>query len=149
MAKNIRDAKYFRVSYSGMASSIPFVVFAFMYQPNVPMIYRELNTQTYTSMRKVVTGATVIVVVVYCIASTFGYLGLVNNEELQTLIDTSNILEVEYNNWAFTVAVILLLFTVFSAAPLVVLPAKDAFEEILFKGKAMSGRTNVIVTIAM
>lgn len=149
MAKNLREARYFRVTGTGMAASVPFLVFAFMYQPNIPMIYREMKEQTYPNMRKVVGGATAIVVTAYIIASTFGYLGLVNYSGLSTLMDTSNILEVDYKNWAFTIGVIVLLFTVFSAAPLVILPAKDDFEAIVFKANGMNTKWNIIVTIGM
>ena len=51
IGENIKRAEYFTVSLKGIASSVPFVVFAFMYQPAVPMIYNELNERT-TKIKK-------------------------------------------------------------------------------------------------
>jgi len=150
IGKNIVEAAYFKTSYNGMVSAIPFVVFAFMYQPNIPIVYRELKVQTYASMSKVVLFASLIVVSVYIAAATFGYLGLVNQPELQEkLLDKSNILEVDYESPAFTIAVIVLIITVSSAAPQVILPAKDDFEDIFFKKDGMNLKWNILTTITM
>jgi len=53
---------------------VPFIIFAYMYQPNIPGIYRELKPMSYKRMLKVVLTGTSIVIIVYCIISIFGYL---------------------------------------------------------------------------
>lgn len=133
-----------------MINSIPFVIFAFMYQQNVPMIYRELKIQKYSNMNKVVGVATIVVVLIYVIASTFGYLNLVNQpESLDELLEKKNILEVDYKNISFTIAVCFLLLPIIAAAPIAVLPSKDVIEHIFFKENGMSKKQNLIVTIVM
>jgi amino acid permease len=149
MKENITNAKYFQVSYEGLISGIPFVVFAFMYQPNVPMIYRELKDQKYASMNKVVGFATILVVILYNVASTFGYFDLVDQPEgKEDLLEEKNILEVDFGNIAFTIAVCFIMLPIIASAPMCILPPKDDVEKILFKDN-MSKKQNVIVTLIM
>lgn len=116
---NIKKAEYFTISIKGIASSIPFVIFAFMYQPTVPIIYNELNDKTTSGMRKVLIFGSIVVVILYIVASSFGYLGVITQPSLlDTLLSSSNVLEVDYKNWAFNVAVLGLLFTVIAAVPM-------------------------------
>mmetsp|Transcript_93983 Transcript_93983/g.129442 ORF Transcript_93983/g.129442 Transcript_93983/m.129442 type:complete len:205 (-) Transcript_93983:484-1098(-) len=44
--KNLVDADYFRLSFDGITSSVPLIIFAYMYQVNIPMIYYELEKRT-------------------------------------------------------------------------------------------------------
>jgi len=114
-----REAHYFDITWNGMVDAVPFVVFAFMYQPNIPIIYRELTTKSYGKMNKIVTIGSSFVVVLYILASMFGYLGLVGSPKgLETLKREQNILQVHYDNVAFTVAIIGLIFAIFAAAPI-------------------------------
>jgi len=131
IGSNFKNASYFNITYQGLVNAVPFVVFAFMYQPNIPMVYRELHNKNYRRMEKVIVRGSGSVVVLYILAAAFGYLGLVNSPQLQTLLSKNNILEVEYNNWGFNIAIIGLVFAIFAAAPICVLPSKDAFEELV------------------
>jgi len=45
-----------------------------MYQPNIPIIYRELKVPSYKNMLKVVLLGTLLVISVYLTAAFFGYL---------------------------------------------------------------------------
>lgn len=146
---NFKNASYFNITYQGLVNAIPFVVFAFMYQPNIPMVYRELHNKNYRRMEKVIVRGSGSVVILYILAASFGYLGLVNSPQLQTLMTKNNILEVEYNNWGFNVAIIGLVFAIFAAAPICVLPSKDAFEELVCPEKGLSKVQNVILTVVM
>lgn len=40
---NLREIKPFRLSYVGVVSTFPLIIFAYMYQVNIPMIYVELE----------------------------------------------------------------------------------------------------------
>ena len=71
------ESKKFHISEQGLLNGVPFVIFAFMYQPNIPIIYRELTDKSYSKMNKVVTSGSGFVVVMYTLVSTFGYLGIV------------------------------------------------------------------------
>lgn len=144
------EARYFKVSFSALIDAVPFVVFSFMYQPNIPIIYRELTDKNYSKMNKVATSGTSFAVVMYIMAATFGYLGLVGDDaSLAILLKEQNILQVHYDNVAFTIAIIGLVFAIFAAAPVCVLPAKDAFEEIVYPESKMSMKANIITTIIM
>jgi len=119
MGNNFKNASYVNITYDGLVNAIPFVVFAFMYQPNIPIVYRELNNRNYERMEKVIVRGSGSVVILYILASMFGYLGLVNNKAaLDILEDKRNVLEIDYSNWAFKIAVIGLLFAIFAAAPM-------------------------------
>ena len=150
MGDNFKKAEYFDVSYKGLVSAIPFVVFAFMYQPNIPIVYRELNNRSYDRMEKVIIRGSGSVVVLYILASVFGYLGLIGDAaNLKILIDKQNVLEVQYQNWAMKIAVLVLLFAIFAAAPMCVLPSKDTYEELVYSQSGMNNKQNALVTIGM
>jgi hypothetical protein len=36
---NFKEATYFKFSFSGIAECVPMILFAYMYQVNIPMIY--------------------------------------------------------------------------------------------------------------
>ena len=149
IGESIQKAEYFTVSISGISSSIPFVIFAFMYQPTVPIIYNELNNKTTSGMRKVLILGSITVIFLYILSSTFGYLGVIAKTTLlDTLLSSSNVLEVDYKNWAFNVAVLGLLFTVIAAVPMCILPAKDDFETVFFHSVKMNKCKNLIVTLS-
>lgn len=121
-----------------------------MYQPNIPIVYRELERKNYRRMEKVIVRGSGSVVFLYILAAAFGYLGLVGNKEyLQILADESNILQVPYTNWGFRIAIIGLCFAIFAAAPICVLPCKDTYEELVYPEKGMNQKQNIIVTIVM
>jgi amino acid permease len=119
MPANFKAATYFKFSYRGLINAVPFVIFSFMYQPNIPIVYRELHNKNYRRMEKVIVRGSGSVVVLYIIASTFGYLLVVKNDELfGQLIQNRTVLEVNFDNWAFKIALIGLLFAIFAAAPM-------------------------------
>ena len=68
-ASNIKEVKLWSVNYNGLMTSIPFVVFAFLYQPNMPMIYKELQVQTYQQMKLVTFGGSLFSVALYILVS--------------------------------------------------------------------------------
>jgi amino acid permease len=71
---NIKDADFFKASPNGVFSTIPLIIFAYMYQINMPIIYAELKNQSYQTMNTVVKRGTNIVVVMYLLTGIFGYL---------------------------------------------------------------------------
>jgi len=40
---NFKKIKAFNLSYDGVVSTVPLIIFAYMYQVNIPMIYVELE----------------------------------------------------------------------------------------------------------
>lgn len=39
---NFANAEYFTFTFSGFTGSVPLIIFGYMYQVNIPMIYNEL-----------------------------------------------------------------------------------------------------------
>jgi len=65
---SLHDATWKQITFDGLIDAIPFVVFAFMYQPNIPIIYRELRQKNYTKMNTIVVSGSCFVVVLYILA---------------------------------------------------------------------------------
>jgi amino acid permease len=115
----------------GIFSTVPLIVFAFMYQINMPLIYQELNERTYSTMNKVVIRGTVIAVMMYVMTGIFGYLTFVKNTHV---LETENILDAPYgDNTAMMIGEIAQFFSVLTSYPLCVLPCKEAIEEMFWK----------------
>ena len=150
ISNNFKIANYFELSYRGVVSAIPFVFFSFLYHPNIPIVYRELKVQNHSTMKEIIIFGSIFVVTVYILVSTFGYLGIVSKPEfIFILLTKSSSLEINYENWLFTVATIGFLFTIFASAPLSMLPAKDTVEYLVFPGQTMNFKENFIVTIVL
>ena len=148
ISKNLSDAKYFSVTISGMAEAMPYILFSYMFQPIVPIIYSELKHKNKFTMRKVLMIGSIFVVIIYILDSTFGYFCVVNQPSLlSTLLDQANILEVDFEEWPYTIAAIGFLFTIFAANQIVFLSAKSDFEIVVFKSKEMTKYQNLILTV--
>ena len=147
---NISKASYFTVSFEGISSSIPFVVFSYMYQPCLPLIYHELQNKNKFRMRKVIIIASILVIILYSIESSVGYLGVVGNPNLlETLLNRKNVLEIDYNNTVFSVSVLVIFFAAITTIPIIMLPAKNDFEAVVFGKNTMTKWQNLIVTISL
>lgn len=119
-----------------------------MYQPNIPIVYRELENRSYNQMRRVTVESSIIVTTLYILASIFGYLCFTTDDELiLRLSQRMNILEIGYEgSLVFKISVCCLLFTVISATAVCVLPMKDTYEELVFGKTPMSNTINIVVT---
>ena len=70
---NWKNARLFHVSINGIFGSFPLVIFAFLYQPNIPSIYMELNNKSLKRMDKVLTRGSIICIVIYIVVGIMGY----------------------------------------------------------------------------
>lgn len=70
---NLEHMKPFILNESGLTGSFPFLIFAYMYQVNIPSIYEGLNQRSPERMSKVITNSTVFVVGFYVMVGFFGY----------------------------------------------------------------------------
>jgi amino acid permease len=66
-------AKNFDLSVLGVFNSLPLVIFSYMYQTNIPMIYAELEKKNMNSMWKVMMFGTAGATISYMLAGMFGY----------------------------------------------------------------------------
>lgn len=71
--ENIIKASYVDFSMEGLIKTMPFVIFLYMFQPNLPQIYVELTKRTYDRMDKIVIRGSMGNVLVYVVVGIFGY----------------------------------------------------------------------------
>ena len=125
---------------------MPLIIFAYMYQVNIPMIYKELERRNQKQMSKVLLTGSSSAIVLYTLVGLFGYLTFVAVPDSVT----SNILEAPYqHNLAISIGNFALFFAVLTAAPLCVLPAKDTVEELFWKKTGLTKKANVFVTFGI
>ena len=74
-----REAIYFNVTLPSISECVPMILFAYMYQVNIPMIYYELERRDRRRMKKVVTRGSIAGVILYASVGLFGYLTFVKN----------------------------------------------------------------------
>lgn len=141
----------FQISILGVFNSIPLVVFSFMYQTNIPMIYVELEKKNLKMMKRIMSIGTVGATILYTIAGTFGYAAFANNEQLATYMDKQNILQCyPKGNIPNYISLFGILTVVLFATPLTILPCKDTIEELFLKpGEKLSSRQNVYATFVL
>lgn len=141
----------FDVSMFGVFRSLPLIIFAFMYQTNIPMIYHELAKKNPKHMQRIIIIGTIAAIVVYLLAGIFGYVTFIGNPNLDAIMEKQNILEVDAygNSIPIYVARFLMLLVVLFATPLCILPCKDSVEEMLWPGKTMTKKQNFVVTIVL
>ncbi len=61
-----------------MSECIPMILFAYMFQVNIPMIYSELERRNQRRMSKVVSRGSIGAILIYASVGIFGYLTFVN-----------------------------------------------------------------------
>ena len=127
-----------------------------MYQVNIPMIYTELEKRNSKQMSKVLMFGTIGAVVLYIIVGVWGYVTFVDypGYTAEEALKDANILEAPYPKSVIPILIgnFALFFAIATAAPLVVLPAKDTIEEIVAKGnpnRRLSNKENLITTLGL
>lgn len=148
-SENLQQIEPFKFSYTGIMTTFPLIVFAYMYQTNIPMIYRELELRNSKVMSKVVSTGSLLAVVFYILIGVFGYATFLAPPQ-STQLCSKNILQANFKgNIAIAVSEFALLISQMAAAPLVLLPQKDTVEELYFKTAGMSKCQNLVVTIIL
>ena len=71
--ENLKQVEAFRFSISGIVGTFPIIIFAYMYQVNIPMIYVELEKRDSKQMGKIILYGSAVAVVLYCMIGFFGY----------------------------------------------------------------------------
>jgi len=65
--------KNFDITAFGIFNSLPLIIFAYMYQTNIPMIYVELEKKDLKHMWKVMRNGTLGATLAYWMGGVFGY----------------------------------------------------------------------------
>ena len=88
-----------QLGLNGIFNSLPLVIFAYMYQINIPAIYNELEKPDLTTMKKVLALGTILAAFGYILAGMFGYVAFAAGEdevELAKVFSYGNILQAPY-----------------------------------------------------
>ena len=65
-------------------TSVPLIIFAYMYQVNIPLIYYELERREKKTMSGVLLKGSVAAIVLYALVGIFGYLTFVHKPDVIT-----------------------------------------------------------------
>ena len=132
----VKELNLFQFSTNGVFSTVPLIIFAFMYQLNIPGIYGELRDKNYKRMNSVTIRATTAACIIYMITGMFGYYMFVND---LGQLKTQNILDADFKGSVFiTIALITQFFSILTSYPLIALPCKDTIEELFWKESTIS-----------
>lgn len=61
------------ITPKGIFGSLPLILFSYMYQPNIPAIYQELEQKNLKNAKCILVGGTILAAVAYIMAGIFGY----------------------------------------------------------------------------
>ena len=75
------------ITVAGIFNSLPLIIFAFMYTPNIPAIYHELKHKNLENIKKVLAYGTSIATVSYFITGVFGYITFVKHENVDEIMN--------------------------------------------------------------
>lgn len=148
---NLEKASYVNISFSGLYSTFPFIISAYMYQPMIPAIYKNLERRNFKRMEKVILRGSYGAVFLYILIAVFGYLTFTDRPEQLAILEVKqNILELDYkHNFYFDIAIVSLIFTIMTAGPLCVIPCKDTWEDIFYGENIMTDIQNIMVTLLL
>ncbi|CDW76708.1 UNKNOWN [Stylonychia lemnae] len=130
-------------SINSLMLTMPLIFFGYMYQTNIPIIYKELQIRSERQMSSVMKLGTISGILVYTTVGIFGYLTFLNDPHH---LNTKNILDAPYHNLAISIAKFGIFVVVLCAAPICILPAKDTIEEVVYKGRHLTKKQNILVT---
>ena len=151
-----------KVTVDGIFNSLPLVIFAYMYQINIPAIYTELEQPDMNKIKKVLGLGTTLAGVGYIMAGMFGYAAFAAGESTVKMCEVfskGNILQAPYHLGDTDKTPIVIYASLFGicivvtfATPFCVLPTKDSIEEVsgvpLTKGKNFMW-TLIILIVSM
>ncbi len=63
---------------------MPLIIFAYMYQVNIPLIYKELERRNNKTMSGVLLKGSVAAIILYAMVGIFSYLTFVHNPNVIT-----------------------------------------------------------------
>lgn len=70
---NFEKMEAFKFSFKGIVTTVPLIIFAYMYQVNIPMIYKELELRDSKRMSVVIKAGSIVGVLFYVLVGVFGY----------------------------------------------------------------------------
>lgn len=77
----------FDITAFGIFNSLPLIIFAYMYQTNIPMLYAELEKKDLRHMWKVLRNGTIGATFAYWCGGVFGYTAFAANPNVEKLME--------------------------------------------------------------
>mmetsp|Transcript_10878 Transcript_10878/g.21260 ORF Transcript_10878/g.21260 Transcript_10878/m.21260 type:complete len:438 (+) Transcript_10878:1946-3259(+) len=110
-------------------SAFAFCLYSYVCHGNICQITGELARPSIQRLAKTIIRATLLLLILYTIIGTFGYLG---NLDLKTLVIMRPTPDAISNDWAMVIARCLMLLTITAAVPLNIPPLRDiVFRQML------------------
>jgi amino acid permease len=78
-SKNLKAMEAWKLSYEGVLKTFPLIIFSFMSQVNIPMIYLELEDRSAKKMGKVILMGIFVVTFFHTLIGIFGYATFAND----------------------------------------------------------------------
>lgn len=125
--------KNFNISTMGVFNSLPLIIFAYMYQTNIPMIYVELEKKDLKHMWKVMRNGTIGATFAYFLGGVFGYVAFADRPNVDYLMNLQNILKCYPPITVNFISLFGILTVILFATPLTILPCKDTVEELFLE----------------
>ena len=143
--------KNFDINVMGVFNSLPLVIFSYMYQTNIPMIYVELEKKDLKHMWKVMRNGTIGATVAYLLAGVFGYATFADKDNVKFLMNQQNILKCYPESVTINyISLFGILTVILFATPLTILPCKDTLEELFLKPEQkFTSKQNVLATFVL
>ena len=93
---------WYKIDIEGLTSTLPIVVFSYMYQPGIPLIFRELQGKSYSRMDKVVLRGSSGAILIYITGGLFGYLIVLGDaKNTAKLASDKDLLSLDYKKNIF------------------------------------------------
>ncbi len=124
------------------------LLFSYFYQTMVPGTQRELSRRSLPRMKTILASFILISTIVYLVFSIFGYISFVH---LPSELEKRNLLETDTYARRIECQIAFLFFTfvIFMATAVNFKPAKDAFQELIFRGRPLTTRSNFCLTLVL
>jgi len=133
--------KNFNITVFGIFNSLPLIIFAYMYQTNIPMIYAELEKKDLKHMWKVLRNGTIGATFAYWCGGVFGYTAFAAKNNVKELMELQNILKCYPNITVNYISLFGIMVVILFATPLTILPCKDTVEELFLQpGEKLSSK---------
>ena len=76
-----------RTTLDSIFAALPYIIFSFMYQQTIPLIYHEMKVKTMANFKIVLITGTVIATLVYICVGIFGYVTFASRDNVNKLFE--------------------------------------------------------------
>ena len=123
-----------KVSVDSVVSALPYIIYAYMYQPCVPQIYHEMKVKSLENIKIVLAAGTILASIIYITVGIFGYVTFASRPDVEELFaGDKNILSYYPGGGITDTCLVGLLLVLTFASPFSLVPSKIAIMELINK----------------